>query len=140
MRYCQENIEVQLKNLLSFDFNEEKYNIISSSPINYPKDIEEKNINLLKNFDEYNLSEKDSNFNSILKFKDENKNLVHLVRNNLAEKIIKCKYKSQNNSPHKEYNLDTQICNSERDSQKIKIHFMKKKGIENNYLKKKVNN
>jgi len=59
-----ENIDIQLKNLLSFDFNEEKYNIISSSPISTPKALKEKQVEILKDDNETNLKgKKETNLN-----------------------------------------------------------------------------
>jgi hypothetical protein len=59
-----ENIDIQLKNLLSFDFNEEKYNIISSSPISTPKALKEKQVEILKDETETNIkSKKETNLN-----------------------------------------------------------------------------
>ena len=56
MRYTQiENIEIQLKNLLSFDFKDEKYNIISSSPISTPKELEKNHMDLFTDLNESNL-------------------------------------------------------------------------------------
>lgn len=114
-----ENIDVQLKNLLSFDFNEEKYNIISSSPISTPKALREKQAEIIKDDNlTINKPKKDTNLN----IKRLKKQILFHFRISNPELKIRNKYKSVNNSPEKDLEINKDLYNTERHFDKNKFN------------------